>query len=407
MLSEILHLLSNNRWFALLSVAYLLSTIGSGLTQVVVYGELAQRHASPFGFSLAYVFSILPSVFALHVGKRMLERLSPISILVISEAVGALGVVVPFAALRCDSVTLLVASSFLPAISVGIGVPAYSLLLKRGFVDKDFATVSAIESISLSSHIILGVGVGTLLFPFLARDIYLVLDLLTYLVSICLLIMSKGSTPVTVNAIENHMPSSDTQGVRKSVRPVVYWPIPVVAALTSPAMALLPAAGDQFSQVTWIDMSLNASLALLLARGASQLLGPALIKHRTVDELYKNKWAMSAYFAGFSTFYIVALASTSLLVACLCILSAHILAYALSATVQTALFKKFPERDLVTVSSRTYQVQIISASLPGLLAGLLAESIGILWSYLGLTIIVVAVCICVSIAQSRRECEEK
>jgi hypothetical protein len=154
-------------------------------------------------------------------------------------------------------------------------------------------------------------------------------------------------------------------------------------------------------------MSLNASLALLLARGASQLLGPALIKHRTVDELYKNKWAMSAYFAGFSTFYIVALASTSLLVACLCILSAHILAYALSATVQTALFKKFPERDLVTVSSRTYQVQIISASLPGLLAGLLAESIGILWSYLGLTIIVVAVCICVSIAQSRRECEEK
>ena len=246
MLSEILHLLKTNRWFALLSVAYLLSTIGSGLTQVVVYGELAQRHASPFGFSLAYVFSILPSVLALHVGRRMLERLSPISILVISEAVGALGVLVPFTALRFDSVSLLVASSLLPAISVGIGVPAYSLLLKRGFVDKDFATVSAIESISLSSHIILGVGVGTLLFPFLARDVYLGVDLLTYVVSIGLLIASKGSTPVNVNAVDTHMSISNAQEARKSVRPVVYWSIPVVAALISPAMALLPAAGDHF-----------------------------------------------------------------------------------------------------------------------------------------------------------------
>jgi hypothetical protein len=406
-LSEILHLLSNNRWFALLSVAYLLSTIGSGLTQVVVYGELAQRHASPLGFSLAYVFSILPAVFALHIGKRLLERMRPISILVISEAVGALGVVIPFAALRFDSVDLLVASSLLPSISVGIGVPAYSLLLKRGFVDKDFATVSAIESISLSSHIILGVGVGTLLFPFLARDVYLGVDLLTYVVSIGLLIASKGSAPVIVNEIDKHVPASDAKGTQNSVRPVVYWPIPVVAALTSPAMALLPAAGYQFSPVTWIDMSLNASLALLLARGASQLLGPALIKHRTVDELYKNKWAMAAYFAGFSTLYLVALASSSLLVACLCVLTAHILAYALSATVQTALFKKFPERDLVAVSSRTYQVQIISASLPGLLAGLMAESTGILGSYVGLTVIVVVVCFGFNITHSRRGCEEK
>ena len=386
MLSEILHLLKTNRWFALLSVAYLLSTIGSGLTQVVVYGELAQRHASPFGFSLAYVFSILPSVLALHVGRRMLERLSPISILVVS---------------------LLVASSFLPAISIGIGVPAYSLLLKRGFVDKDFATVSAIESISLSSHIILGVGVGTLLFPFLARDVYLGVDLLTYVVSIGLLIASKGSTPVNVNAVDTHMPISNAQEARKSVRPVVYWSIPVVAALISPAMALLPAAGDHFSSVTLIGMSLNASLMLLLARGASQLIGPALIKHRTVDELYKNKWAMATYFAGFFTLYSIALASASLLVACLCVLIAHILAYALSATVQTALFKKFPERDLVAVSSRTYQVQIISASLPGLLAGLIAESTGILLSYLGLTLVVVAVCIGVSVAQSNRANEVK
>lgn len=407
MLYEILRLLKTNRWFALLSVAYLLSTIGSGLTQVVVYGELAQRHASPFGFSLAYVFSILPSVLALHVGRRMLERFSPISILVISEAVGALGVLVPFTALRFDSVSLLVASSLLPAISVGIGVPAYSLLLKRGFVDKDFATVSAIESISLSSHIILGVGVGTLLFPFLARDVYLGVDLLTYVLSIGLLIASKGSTPVNVNAVDTHIPISDAQEARKSVRPVVYWPIPVVAALISPAMALLPAAGNHFSSVTWINMSLNASLVLLLARGASQLIGPSLIKHRTVDELYKNKWAMATYFAGFFTLYSIALASASLLVACLCVLIAHILAYALSATVQTALFKKFPERDLVAVSSRTYQVQIISASLPGLLAGLIAESTGILLSYLGLPLVVVAVCIGVSVAQSNRANEEK
>jgi hypothetical protein len=407
MLAEILHLLSKHRWFTLLSVAYLLSTIGSGLTQVVVYGELAQRHASPLGFSLTYVFSILPAVFALYVGKRMLEGMRPISILVFSEAVGALGVVVPFAALRFDSVSLLVASSLLPSISVGIGVPAYSLLLKRGFIVKDFATVSAIESISLSSHIILGVGVGTLLFPFLARDAYLGVDLLTFVVSIGLLIASKKSAPVVVNAIDKHVPSLDAKGTQNSVRTVVYWPIPVVAALTSPAMALLPAAGDQFLPVTWIDLSPNASLALLLARGASQLLGPALIKHRTVNELYKNKWAMAAYFAGFSTLYVVALASSSLLVACLCVLTAHILAYALSATVQTALFKKFTERDLVAVSSRTYQVQIISASLPGLLAGLVAESIGILGSYLSLTFIVVAVCIGVSIEQSHRECEEK
>jgi hypothetical protein len=75
--------------------------------------------------------------------------------------------------------------------------------------------------------------------------------------------------------------------------------------------------------------------------------------------------------------------------------------------VQTALFKKFPERDLVVVSSRTYQVQIISASLPGLLAGLTAESTGILLSYLGLTLVVVAVCVGVCVAQSNRANEEK
>ncbi len=407
MVAEILHLLARNRWFSLLAIAYLLSSIGCGLTQVVVYGELAQRQSGPMMFSVAYVFSILPAVIALHVGKLMLQRMSPMWVLVVSEATGALGVLVPFLALHWDSDILLVTSPLFPAISAGIGVPAYTLLLKRGFANKDFATVEAIDSITLSANVILGVGVGTLLFSFVEKDVYLAVDLATYVVSIGLLLASAGIAPVSVNSVDRHVPTLNAQRTQSSVGPVVYWPIPVVAALTSPAMALLPAAGELFSPGTLIGISMNGSLALLLARGASQVLGPILIQHSTVDGLYKNKWAMVTYFAGFAALYAVALASSTLLIACLCVLAAHILAYALSATVQTALFKEFPESEVVAVSSRTYQVQIISASLPGLFAGLLAESTEILASYLVSTLIVFAVCIGVGRKQFRQAFEEK
>jgi MFS transporter, DHA3 family, macrolide efflux protein len=379
MLRRIISLLSSQQWFALLSFAYLLTTIGGGLTNVLVYGELSAKGTNPLSMSLAFVFSVLPTIVALQAGEQLLRRFHAFSVLAAAEIVGAIGVCLPFLAIKLDLPLLLIFSTTVPALCVGAGVPAYGLLVKQAFKDEDFATISAIESITLAAHVLLGAGVGTLLFPFVSREIFLAVDFGTYVIAGGIILISAAFTPKTFGRTE----SSTLHNLRltklaaQQRRCNIYTLVPIVAAIIAPALALLPAAGSRLSSTMILGSPVNATLLLLFARGLSQIVGPIVFSHKLIDTLYANKARMAIFAIAFLSLYAIAFTVTNVSIVFIAVLLAQVFGFALSATAQAGLFKQIEETDIVKVSSRTYQVQILATSLAGLLAGAIANFHGV------------------------------
>jgi hypothetical protein len=381
MLREIWKLLSTSRWFLWMSVGYLFTMIGSGLTQIVVYGQLAVLHAPPSDFAWAFVVSLLASLSTLRVGEKLLGRTNPFLILASSEIIGAIGLAIPWIAISLNSESLLIASTFLPGACVGLGVPAYSLVLKRAFSDADMAVVAAIDSIVLSANVILGSGVGAILFPFVGRSTYLAIDLGSYVVCAACLFTSWQASPGALKknqpaAVPKHEADREpaTVGFQKIS---IYRLVPAVAAWMSPAVALLPAAGSILPTAMLFGTPVNAALILLFARGLSQVVGPVIFSHSIIDRLYKSKRGLLIYCSLFALLYLLAFMSEDLYLSFSLVLAAQVIGYTLSATAQTGMFKEHTESEIVSVSTRTYQVQLLAAGLGGVGAGSLADHMGL------------------------------
>lgn len=53
-----------HRWLCLFGCAYIFSSVGNGLTQTIILGQLLRWHASPATLTLTYMLATLPGFLA-------------------------------------------------------------------------------------------------------------------------------------------------------------------------------------------------------------------------------------------------------------------------------------------------------------------------------------------------------
>jgi hypothetical protein len=264
-----------HRWLRLLACAFIFTSLGNGLTQVLVFGLLLDWQAPPSLLTLAWLFATLPGFVGSLLGEELCKRTAPISILMLTELLGFTALLFPVLGIHYHSITALLAVQSCEALLSGMSWPALALLFKRGLSEAELPAATCLEHVIFASQVLLGTGVGILLFQHAPLEMLLAIDALSFLGALCLLYLTGREFPFRSVSSEHAVATVDavrwrslTQRQKRSL-----LLLPALAAVGAPATALLPALAQQIQPADAAGMA----LPLLFARSMGQLFGPLLI----------------------------------------------------------------------------------------------------------------------------------
>lgn len=362
-----------HRWLRLLLCAFVLSSLGNGLTQVLVFGQLLRWHASPSTLTLAYLLATLPGFVGSLAGEKLCRRLSPLSLLILTELLGMVALAFPLLGILYHSIPALLMVQSVEALLGGMSWPALALVFKRGLTHEELPAATGMESVIFAAQVLLGTGVGVLLFDHVAPLMLLSIDALSFLASVGLLIMTMANYRV------HHV------GDSSSPSPTVTWPsltmaqkrslliLPALAAVGSPAMALLPALAQQIRP----DDATGLALPLLFARSLGQLCGPLLLNGEKLPHYARHNRLLMLCMAVFLGAYgLLPLLSGEKAAALGLIFIAHLASNVVFAAGTFSLLAGFTGDQVPAASAKAWRWQTLTATVMTAIAAWLASEWG-------------------------------
>lgn len=364
-----------HHWLRLLLCAFILSSLGNGLTQVLVFGLLLDWQASPSTLTLAWVLATLPGFVGSLVGERLCQRLSPYYLLILTETLGLVALTLPLLGILHHSITALLLVQSVEALLGGMSWPALTLLFKRGLSERELPAATAMENVIFASQVLLGTGIGVLLYGRVDPRVLLSVDAVSFLAAITLLILTF---------LSNHAHHGEQHGKTEQALAVSWRQLnkaqkrsililPVLAAVGSPAMALLPALIQQIQP----DNATSLTLPLLFARSLGQLCGPLLLDGNKLSHYAsRNRVLLMCLGIYLVSYGMVPQVSGELLAASGLIFVAHLASNILFALGTFSLLAWFSAEHVSSASARAWRWQTVTATVVTSLAAALASEWG-------------------------------
>jgi len=375
LLYALIEALRCHRWLRLLACAFIFSSLGNGLTQVVVFGLLLQWAAPPVLLTLAFLFATVPGFLGSMIGEKLCSRLSPLSLLILTEVLGLLALIFPFLGVHYHSIPALLAMQSAEALLSGIGWPALTLLFKRGLSDAELPAATVLENLIFASQVLLGTGLGVVLFQKMPVVDLLAIDAASFLGSLLMLLLARREfaarikpSPTDAHALVALRWQRLTQRQKRSL-----LLLPALAAVGSPAMALLPALAQEIQP----ENAAGLALPLLFARSMGQLCGPMLLKRDSLTRVATQPLLLMGYLALFLAAYgVLPLLSGWVVPALGMIFIAHLASNIVFAAGTFGVLSNFQMAQISSASSKAWRWQTLSASLFTGLAAMVATAFG-------------------------------
>ena len=364
-----------HRWLRMLACAFIFTSLGNGLTQVLVFGLLLDWQAPPSLLTLAWLFATLPGFLGSLLGEKLCAHFSPIGILMIAELLGFIALLFPVLGIHYHSIMALLAVQSCEALLSGMSWPALTLLFKRGLSETELPAATCLEQVIFASQVLLGTGVGVLLFQHVPIAVLLVTDALSFVGSLLLLYQAGRGLP------SRFAPSEPDATKRKAViwrdltqrqkRSLLL--LPALAAVGAPAMALLPALAQQIQPADAAGMA----LPLLFARSMGQLCGPLLLNKASLPRYAQQNrpllLCLSLFFFAYAL--IPALPGSQVLSLGL-IFIAHLASNIIFAAGTFGVLSSFAAAHISAASGKAWRWQTLSASVFTSIAALIATATG-------------------------------
>lgn len=374
LLIALLRALRSHRWLRLLGCAFILSSLGNGLTQVVVFGQLLRWNASPATLTLAYILAMLPGFLGSLWGESLCRKSSPLKILILAEVLGLLALALPLYGLVSHNIPALLAVQSAEALFSGMTYPALSLMFKLGLRSDELPAATAMETLMFASQVLLGTGVGVLLFEVLSPLSLLTMDALSFAVSAGLLMFSSAAfqTPHQQNGSKPVAEKLSWRNLSPLQRRSILL-LPALAAVGSPAMALLPALAQELRP----EAATSLALPLLFARSLGQLCGPLML---SADKLRRYSGSngrlllcLALFLGGYFLLpHLAGFPASGLAV----IFGAHLASNIVFALGTFSVLRYFSGDQVATASAMAWRGQVLVAAIATGLAGLLAQNLG-------------------------------
>lgn len=375
LLLALIRALRSHRWLRFLGCAYILSSLGNGLTQIIIFGQLLHWQASPATLTIVYMLSMLPSFIGSLWGEVLCRTVSPLRILICTEILGLLALIIPLYGLLHHNVPALLAVQCWEALFTGMSYPALTLLFKRGLRHEELPAATAMETIIFASQVIFGTGLGVLLFDRVSILNLLAIDALSFAASVAMLLASGAVFQVTRSQPEKAPPISQKL-LWRCLSPVQKRSIlllPALAAVGSPAMALLPALAQEIRP----EDSAELALPLILARSLGQLCGPLILNADKLQRYSANNWLLMICLGGYIGSYCLLPLSTGFtFVGLALIFSAHMASNIVFALGSFGVLKNFAETQVAKASAITWRGQVLTAAASTGITSVIAQIFG-------------------------------
>ncbi|MGZ0749032.1 MFS transporter [Kluyvera sichuanensis] len=367
--------LRSHRWLRFLGFAYILSSLGNGLTQVIIFGQLLHWHASPATLTIVYMLSMLPSFIGSIWGEILCKRTSPLRILIFTEISGLFALVFPIYGLLHHHVPALLVVQCIEALLSGISYPALTLLFKRGLRHDELPAATAMETIIFASQVLLGTGLGVFLFGLIPPLHLLAIDALSFTASAILLMISAAFF-----CGEAHRSTEATPVRRESLWRVIsplqkrsIMLLPALAAVGSPAMALLPALAQEIRP----EDSAGLALPLLFARSLGQLCGPLVLDASKLQQYAANNRLLLTCLSLFiGSYFLLPLSAGYRYIGLALIFGAHMASNIVFALGTFGILRNFPQTQVAKASAMSWRVQVLTATVFTGITSAMAQYVG-------------------------------
>ena len=375
LLLALIRALRSHRWLRFLGCAYILSSLGNGLTQIIIFGQLLHWQASPATLTIVYMLSMLPSFIGSLWGEVLCRTVSPLRILICTEILGLLALIFPWYGLLHHNVPALLAVQCWEALFTGMSYPALTLLFKRGLRHEELPAATAMETIIFASQVIFGTGLGVLLFDRVSILNLLAIDALSFAASVAMLLAS-GSVFHVARLQPEKAPPVSQKLLWRCLSPVQKRSmllLPALAAVGSPAMALLPALAQEIRP----EDSAELALPLILARSLGQLCGPLILNADKLQRYAANNWLLMLCLGGYIGSYCLLPLSTGFtFVGLALIFSAHMASNIVFALGSFGVLKNFAETQVAKASAITWRGQVLTAAASTGITSVIAQKFG-------------------------------
>lgn len=373
LLFALLRALRSHAWLRLLACAFVLSSLGNGLTQVVVFGQLLRWQASPTLLTLAWLLATLPGFLGSLAGERLCRTFPPLQLLLFCELLGLLALVMPWQAINLHNIPLLLAVQSVESLLGGMAWPALALTFKRGLSTEELPAATAMENMIFASQVLLGTGVGVLLFARVSPQTLLLVDALSFIAAAWLLWLASRQTTMTPETQQHAAIVSPQWGTLSIVQKRSLLLLPSLAAVGAPAMALLPALAQQMRP----EDSAGLALPLLFSRSLGQLCGPMLLNSQKMVEYTRRNHLLLGCLALFLLAYILMPTFSAFTGASLvAIFIAHLASNVVFALGTFGVLYQFDEQAVSGASAKAWRWQTISATITTSITVLLTGMLG-------------------------------
>ena len=364
-----------HRWLRFLGFACILSSLGNGLTQVIIFGQLLHWQVSPATLTLVYLFAMLPSFIGSIWGEILCKKTSPLRVLIFTEILGLLALVFPLYGLVHHHVPSLLVVQGAEALFNGISYPALTLLFKRGLHHDELPAATAMETIIFASQVLLGTGLGVVLFQRVAPLQLLAIDAVSFTASVALLIRSRAAFRTA-----DPQPAEVTSGIAQPLWQVIsplqkrsIMLLPALAAVGSPAMALLPALAQEIRP----EDSAGLALPLLFARSLGQLCGPLMLDARKLQRYSANNGILLICLATFiGSYFLLPLSGGYPRAGLVLIFSAHMASNMVFALASFGLLRNFTATEVAKASAMSWRWQVLTAAVSTGITSVIAQKSG-------------------------------
>ncbi|MGD9427385.1 MFS transporter [Pantoea sp. NSTU24] len=375
LLLALIRALRSHDWLRFIGFAYILSSLGNGLTQVIVFGQLLHWQASPATLTIVYMLSMLPSFIGSIWGEALCKKVSPLRILIFTELLGLLALVFPLYGLLHHNVPALLAVQCSEALFSGMSYPALTLLFKRGLRHDELPAATAMETIIFASQVLLGTGLGVLLFDLISPLNLLAIDALSFAASTALLLTSASVFQVMELQPEKAVPVTHKLFWRclSPLQKRSVMLLPALAAVGSPAMALLPALAQQIRP----EDSAGLALPLLFARSLGQLCGPLMLDAGKLQRYSANNRLLLLCLGGYiGSYFLLPLSAGFPYAGLVMIFSAHMGSNIVFALGTFGVLKNFAETHVAKASAITWRGQVLTAAISTGITSVIAQNFG-------------------------------
>ena len=375
LLYALIEALRCHRWLRLLACAFIFTSLGNGVTQVVVFGLLLAWSAPPALLTLAFLFATLPGFIGSLISEKLCARYSPIPLLILTEGLGLLALLFPLLGVHYHSIPALLAVQSTEALLNGMSWPALTLLFKRGLREAELPAATCLENVFFAAQVLLGTGLGMVLFQKIAILALLAIDATSFLGSLFMLWLAGRVflAPTLAVPTEEKAPAAlrwQMLTIRQKRSLLI---LPALAAVGSPAMALLPAMAQQIHP----QDAASLALPLLFARSMGQLCGPLLLKRDSLTRFAARTPRILLCLGIFLAAYgMLPLLSGWMACALGMIFVAHLASNVLFAAGTFAVLSSFQTTHMASASSKVWRWQTLSASLFTGIAAMAAAGFG-------------------------------